>query len=78
MGGENYWTTSPERDRMKWRNWEVVRWPLSPLWWCFTWGYWPNERKAEFKFWNIAFLEVRMFITPREKVCKKCGQELPD
>ena len=63
---------------MKWRNWEVVRWPLAFSWWNFSWGYWPNERQPEFKFWNIAFWEVRKFITPKEKVCKKCGQELPD
>lgn len=62
---------------MKWRNWEIVRWPLSLSWWCINWGWWPNERKAEFRFWNILFLEVRRFMAPKESVCKKCGQELP-
>jgi len=62
---------------MKWRNWEVVHWPLDTAWWCFNWGYWPNKRKPEFKFWNIGPLEIRQKVTPKESACKKCGQELP-
>ena len=47
---------------MTWRNWEVVRWPLSLSWWCINWGWWPNERKAEFRFWNILFIEIRRYV----------------
>ena len=61
---------------MKYRNWEVIFWFPLTAWMCNK-GVWPNEREALFKFWNVAFVEVRMFLAPQERVCKKCGQELP-
>ncbi len=61
---------------MKWRNWEVVFW-LHPTSWLCNKGVYPNERTPVFKFWNMLFVEVRMFLTPKESVCDKCGQELP-
>ena len=73
MGGE---TDEFEEVLMKWRNWEVIFWFPLTAWMCNK-GVWPNERETLFKFWNVAFVEVRMFLTPQERVCKKCGQELP-
>lgn len=62
---------------MKWRNWEVVLFWPPHSWWCVNWGLWPNEREPEYRFLNILFLQVRMFLPPKESVCNKCGQELP-
>lgn len=63
---------------MKWRNWEIVRWPLSLSWWCINWGWWPNPREPTFYFWNLLFLEIRKYGSRKNKICKKCKQEIPN
>ena len=74
MGRE---TDELEEDGMKWRNWHIIFWPLEFCSWNFKHGYWPRKEEPIFKYWNILFWEVRKFIIPKGKVCKKCGQELP-
>ena len=61
---------------MKLNKWEIVCWlPLVTLLW--NWGYYPNEREPEFRFWNFGFIEIRHFGAYNEKkVCKKCGKEV--
>lgn len=58
--------------------WQILSWPIG-MGWLLNYGYWPNTRNPMFKFWNFLFIEVRYFgAFNKKKVCKKCGQELPE